>query len=96
MVSRFLIYRKFLEFFTRLWYDRKSSFVLYFDAVKEEQEKNGIEYALHMSIGYFKYTPEIHSVAEFVSAADKYLYRQKNERSLKRAIKETVDNSFKK
>ena len=66
------------------------------ETLKEEQEKNGKEYALHMSIGYFKYTPEIHSVAEFVSAADKYLYRQKNERSLKRAIKETVDNSFKK
>lgn len=58
------------------------------ETLKEEQEKNGKEYALHMSIGYFKYTPEIHSVAEFVSAADKYLYKQKSDRLLKRSQKE--------
>lgn len=58
------------------------------EALKEEQEKNGKEYTLHMSIGYFKYTPEIRSVAEFVSAADKYLYKQKSDRLLKRSQKE--------
>ncbi len=58
------------------------------EALKEEQEKNGKEYTLHMSIGYFKYTPEIRSVAEFVAAADKYLYKQKSDRLLKRAQKE--------
>lgn len=62
------------------------------DAVVAHQK----EYSLRMSIGYFKHTPEIKNIAEFISAADKYLYRQKSERSLKRAIKETVDNSFKK
>lgn len=62
------------------------------DAVVEHKK----EYDLHMSVGYFKHTPEIKNIAEFIAAADKYLYRQKNERSLKRAIKETVDNSFKK
>ena len=58
------------------------------EALQEEREKNCKEYTLHMSIGYFKYTPEIHSVAEFVSAADKYLYKQKSDRLLKRAQKE--------
>ena len=60
--------------------------------LKEESEKNGKEYTLHMSVGYFKYTPEIHTVAEFVSAADKYLYKQKSDRLLKRASKEQTEN----
>lgn len=54
----------------------------------EETQRCEKEYTLHMSIGYFKYTPEIHSVAEFVSAADKYLYKQKSARILKRSPKE--------
>lgn len=64
------------------------------EALREEQEKNGKEYTLHMSIGYFKYTPEIHSVAEFVSAADKYLYKQKGDRLLKRSQKEQGELLF--
>ena len=36
-----------------------------------------------MSIGYFKYTPEIRDIAEFISSADEYLYKRKNERTLK-------------
>lgn len=56
--------------------------------LKEEGEKNGKEYTLHMSVGYFKHNPEIRSVAEFVSAADKYLYKQKSDRLLKRSQKE--------
>ena len=60
--------------------------------LKEESEKNGKEYTLHMSVGYFKYTPEIHTMAEFVSAADKYLYKQKSDRLLKRASKEQTEN----
>ncbi len=62
------------------------------DAVVAHKKK----YDLHMSVGYFKHTPEIKNIAEFISSADKYLYRQKNERSRKRALKETIDNSFKK
>jgi diguanylate cyclase (GGDEF)-like protein len=58
------------------------------EVLKEEKEKHNKEYTLHMSVGYFKYTPEIHSVAEFVSAADKYLYKQKSDRLLKRSQKE--------
>lgn len=54
----------------------------------EETQRCEKEYTLHMSIGYFKYTPEIHSVAEFVSAADKYLYKQKSARILKRSQKD--------
>ena len=64
------------------------------EVLKEEQEKHNKEYTLHMSVGYFKYTPEIHSVAEFVSAADKYLYQQKSERLLKRVQKDQSDNSL--
>ncbi len=60
--------------------------------LKEEADKHQKEYTLHMSIGYFKYTPEIHSVAEFVSAADKYLYKQKSDRLLKRSQKEQSNN----
>lgn len=62
--------------------------------LKEENEKHGKEYTLHMSVGYFKYTPEIHSVAEFVSAADKYLYKQKSDRLLKRPQKETDEKKL--
>ncbi len=65
------------------------------NTLKEETEKNGKEYTLHMSVGYFKYTPEIKSVSQFVSAADKYLYKQKSNRSLKRTIKEQAESSFK-
>lgn len=65
------------------------------DTLKEEAEKRGKEYTLHMSIGYFKYTPEIHSVAEFVSAADKYLYKQKSARILKRSSKEQAEAASK-
>jgi GGDEF domain-containing protein len=61
------------------------------EVLKEEKEKHNKEYTLHMSVGYFKYTPEIHSVAEFVSAADKYLYKQKSDRLLKRSQKEQGD-----
>ena len=64
------------------------------EVLKEEKEKHNKEYTLHMSVGYFKYTPEIHSVAEFVSAADKYLYKQKSERLLKRVQKDQSDNSL--
>lgn len=63
-------------------------------ALNEAREKNRKEYILHMSIGYFKYIPEIHSVAEFVSAADKYLYKQKSDRLLKRLPKEQTASSF--
>ncbi len=66
------------------------------NTLKEETKKRGKEYSLHMSIGYFKYTPEIKSVSQFVSAADKYLYRRKSERVLKRPLKETTDISLKK
>ena len=64
------------------------------EVLKEEKEKRNKEYTLHMSVGYFKYTPEIHSVAEFVSAADKYLYQQKSESLLKRVQKDQSDNSL--
>lgn len=62
--------------------------------LEEAREKNGKDYILHMSIGYFKYTPEIRSVAEFVSAADKYLYKQKSDRLLKRSQKEQDESSL--
>ena len=51
--------------------------------LEEETRKRGKDYELHMSIGYFKYTPEIKDIAEFISSADKYLYKRKNERTLK-------------
>lgn len=63
-------------------------------ALEEAREKNGKDYILHMSIGYFKYTPEIRSVAEFVSEADKYLYKQKSDRLLKRSSKEQDETSL--
>ncbi len=53
------------------------------EKLKEETEKHGKSYDLHMSIGYFKYTPEVKSIADFIGAADKYLYKQKSERILK-------------
>ena len=64
------------------------------EMLRDAKETNGKEYTLHMSVGYFKYTPEIHSVAEFVSAADKYLYKQKSERLLKRVQKDQSENSL--
>lgn len=56
--------------------------------LKEETEKREKEYTLHMSIGYFKYSPEIKNIAEFVESADKYLYKRKNERTLKLSFRE--------
>ncbi len=53
------------------------------DNLEEETKNRGKEYNLHMSIGYFKYTPEIKNIAEFISSADKYLYKRKSERILK-------------
>lgn len=66
------------------------------NALKDAVAAHNKEYDLRMSVGYFKHTPEIKNIAEFVSEADKYLYKQKNERRAKRSIKETVDISFKK
>lgn len=54
----------------------------------EETKKREKEYTLHMSIGYFKHTPEIKNIAEFVSSADKYLYKRKSERTLKLSFRE--------
>ena len=51
--------------------------------LKEETNERRKDYILQMSIGYFKYTPEIRDIAEFISSADEYLYRHKNERILK-------------
>lgn len=51
--------------------------------LEEETKARGKEYSLHLSIGYFKYTPEIENIAEFISSADKFLYKRKNERTLK-------------
>ncbi len=58
------------------------------EKLNEETQKYGKEYTLHMSIGYFKHTPEIKNIAEFVSSADKYLYKRKNERTLKLSFRE--------
>lgn len=52
-------------------------------SLEEETEKRSKEYQLHLSIGYFKHTPEIKDVSEFIASADEYLYRRKNERTLK-------------
>ncbi len=51
--------------------------------LEEETKARGKDYILHLSIGYFKYTPEIKNIAEFISSADKYLYKRKSERTLK-------------
>ncbi len=58
------------------------------EKLKEETQKREKEYTLHMSIGYFKYTPEIKSIAEFIESADKYLYKRKSERMLKLSLRE--------
>lgn len=58
------------------------------EKLKEETQKREKEYTLHMSIGYFKYTSEIKSIAEFVESADKYLYKRKSERMLKLSFRE--------
>ena len=50
----------------------------------EEAEKRGKDYTLHMSVGYLKYSPEIKNIAEFIAAADEYLYKNKSERQAKR------------
>lgn len=65
------------------------------ETLKEETERNGKEYTLHMSIGYFRYTPAIKSVSQFVSEADKYLYRQKSERHAKKVIKNSEEKTDK-
>ena len=51
------------------------------EKIEEETSKYNKEYKLEMSIGYFKYSPEINSIYDFISAADRYLYKQKNERN---------------
>lgn len=51
------------------------------EKLEEETSKYNKEYKLEMSIGYFKYSPEINSIYDFISAADRYLYKQKNERN---------------
>lgn len=51
--------------------------------LEEETKAREKDYILHLSIGYFKYTPEIKNIAEFISSADKYLYKRKSERTLK-------------
>ncbi len=53
------------------------------EILEEETKIKEKDYILHMSIGYFKYTPEIKNIAEFISSADKYLYKRKSERTLK-------------
>lgn len=53
------------------------------EKLEEETKTRGKDYILHMSIGYFKYTPEIKNIAEFISSADKYLYKRKSERTIK-------------
>lgn len=58
------------------------------DSLEAETQKCGKEYTLHMSIGYFKHTPEIKSISEFISSADKYLYKRKSERLLKYSFRE--------
>jgi hypothetical protein len=35
---------------------------------------------LHFSVGYKRYSPEIHSVPDFIAAADEGLYMIKNSR----------------
>lgn len=51
--------------------------------LEDETKKMSKDYTLHMSIGYFRYTPEIKNVSEFISSADEYLYKRKNERNIK-------------
>lgn len=53
------------------------------EKLEEETKKHNKEYKLHMSIGYFKHSPEINGIYEFISAADRYLYKRKNEREIK-------------
>lgn len=58
------------------------------EILSEETQKREKDYTLHMSIGYFKHTREIKDVSEFISSADKYLYKKKSERFLKRSFRE--------
>ncbi len=53
------------------------------EKLAEEALARGKSYTLHMSIGYFKYTPEVKSISDFINSADKYLYKQKSDRLLK-------------
>ncbi len=59
--------------------------ILINEKLKEETEKRNKEYTLQMSVGYFKYTPEIKNVKDFIDSADEYLYKRKSERALKRS-----------
>ena len=58
------------------------------ERLSEETESRGKEYSLHMSAGYIKHTPEIKSIAEFIEAADEYLYMKKSEKLVRRGVKE--------
>ena len=51
--------------------------------LEEETKKRSKDYKLQMSVGYFKYTSEIKNIAEFISSADRYIKKRKNERTIK-------------
>lgn len=53
------------------------------EKLAEEALARGKSYTLHMSIGYFKYTPEVKSISDFINSADKYLYKQKSDRLMR-------------
>lgn len=67
---------------TKQDFEPKEFCALVNEKLEEETRNRGKDYTLHMSIGYFKYTPEIQSISDFINAADKYLYKQKSERIL--------------
>lgn len=50
------------------------------EKLAESNKKSSKEYHLTTSIGYAKYTPEIHYVPEFISRADQKLYEVKMKR----------------
>ena len=50
------------------------------DLLAENTKAAGKEYTLHFSVGYKRYSPEIHSVPDFIAAADEGLYMIKNSR----------------
>ena len=58
--------------------------ILINEKLKEETKKRNKEYTLQMSVGYFKYTPEIKNIKDFINSADEYLYKNKSERQVKR------------
>ena len=53
------------------------------EKLAEETLARGKAYTLHMSVGYFKYTPEVKSISDFINSADRYLYKQKSDRLLR-------------